>query len=475
MNIIMFLIFLLSDLIIVLICGFSYGKKYEYREGMLLGVHIPKEALDTGEISGMVQKYKKTWLIFQGWNIAASVAVCFLCFVDFIVFMIVWTVWLMEYIAGLLYLVYHPHRKLYRIKIKNGWVREESRRIVRIDTGVSVQSDRMALSLKWHIPAIAVLILCLAVLLLTDAKFTGEDLAVTVILLVSAVEIVSFAGMHQMVIRRPNAVYSRNSEVNYAANMLTKRGWSEGMAAGSCLCAASALYLTIRWACEGWLGGFDFFVYIILQLVMAVVLILPVLRGQRRRREILEADGEALEVDDDEYWKNGWYSNPEDPHLFVPDRMNDMQYSMNMARPAAKVIIGLTAAVTVGILIFAAAVVFRFETAEVVFTGTGDSFAVDAAGYECEFMADEVESVRLREKLPEDRFVRTNGGATDKYDIGYYRGKETGKCMMFLYSGYEPILEIKLKELTVYVNSKNSEDTEEWYRLLAGADSRKEM
>ena len=46
---------------------------------------------------------------------------------------------------------------------------------------------------------------------------------------------------------------------------------------------------------------------------------------------------------------------------------------------------------------------------------------------------------------------------------------------MFLYSGYEPILEIKLKELTVYVNSKNSEDTEEWYRLLAGADSRKEM
>lgn len=475
MNIIMFVIFLLSGLIIVLICGFSYGKTHEYREGMLFGVHIPKEALDTEKISGMVQKYKKMWRIFQRCNIAVSVAVCFLCFADFIVFMIVWTVWLVEYIAGLLYLIYHPHRKLYRIKIKNGWVREESRRIVRIDTGVSVQSDRMALSLKWHIPAIAVLILCLTVLFLTDARFTGEDLAVTVILLVSIVETVSFAGMHQMAIRRPNAVYSRNSEVNYAANMLTKRGWSEGMTAGSCLCAASTLYLTIRSACEGWLGGFDFFVYIILQLVMAAVLILPVLRGQCRRREILEADGEALEVDDDEYWKNGWYSNPEDPHLFVPDRMNDMQYSMNMARPAAKVIIGLTAAMTIGILIFTAAVVFRFETAEVVFAGTGDSFAVEAAGYECEFTADEVEFVQLRENLPEDRFIRTNGGATDKYDIGYYRGKETGKCMMFLYSGYEPILEIKLKELTVYVNSKNSEDTEEWYRLLMGADSRNEM
>ena len=59
MNIIMFLIFLLSDLIIVLICGFSYGKKHEYREGMLLGVHIPKEALDTGKSAGWYRSIKR--------------------------------------------------------------------------------------------------------------------------------------------------------------------------------------------------------------------------------------------------------------------------------------------------------------------------------------------------------------------------------------------------------------------------------
>ena len=42
MNLILFFVFLLCDLMIVPICWFSYGDRREYREGMLLGVHIPQ-------------------------------------------------------------------------------------------------------------------------------------------------------------------------------------------------------------------------------------------------------------------------------------------------------------------------------------------------------------------------------------------------------------------------------------------------
>lgn len=38
--------------------------------------------------------------------------------------------------------------------------------------------------------------------------------------------------------------------------------------------------------------------------------------------------------------------------------------------------------------------------------------------------------------------------------------------MMFLYSGYQPILKIQLNDLTVFVNSKSSGEAEEWYRQL---------
>ena len=56
MDIAMFMIFILMDLIVVLVCRAAYGKKHEYREGMLFGVHIPRDALETEEISELTDK-----------------------------------------------------------------------------------------------------------------------------------------------------------------------------------------------------------------------------------------------------------------------------------------------------------------------------------------------------------------------------------------------------------------------------------
>ena len=51
MNLILFFIFLLCDLMMVPICWFSFGKQSEYREGMLLGVHIPSDCIGDPEVS----------------------------------------------------------------------------------------------------------------------------------------------------------------------------------------------------------------------------------------------------------------------------------------------------------------------------------------------------------------------------------------------------------------------------------------
>ncbi len=201
-----------------------------------------------------------------------------------------------------------------------------------------------------------------------------------------------------------------------------------------------------------------------------VVLLLPVVFIQRKRREVLSAEEELFQVDDDEYWENGWYYNPNDPCLFVQDRMSDMNFSMNMARPAAKAICGATAAVAAAALLFAAFMVMRFETAEVRFIRDGGQIEISAAGYECDFAVSEVKAAELLDEMPEEKFLRTNGGSTDHYDIGYYTGMETGKCMMFLYAGYEPVLKIRLENQTVFVNSKQAGQVEKWFGLLA-ADS----
>ena len=35
--------------------------------------------------------------------------------------------------------------------------------------------------------------------------------------------------------------------------------------------------------------------------------------------------------------------------------------------------------------------------------------------------------VTLLDRMPEDKFIRTNGGSTEDYDIGHFKGKEDRK------------------------------------------------
>ena len=60
--------------------------------------------------------------------------------------MIVWTVWLTEYIVGLYWIVYGTHRRMYNLKVENGWVMESAKQIIYVDTEVSAHADKMPLS-----------------------------------------------------------------------------------------------------------------------------------------------------------------------------------------------------------------------------------------------------------------------------------------------------------------------------------------
>ena len=194
MDVALFFVFLICDLIIVPICWFSYGKQGEYREGMVMGVHIPAHAVEDPEVKKICGKIQKHWNRFHQINLLLSVLICFLCFYNFTLFIIVWSVWLAEYVAVLYWLIIAPHRQMYRLKLKRGWVD-----------------------------------------------------------------------------------------------------------------AASMRY-----------------------------------------------------VDDDVYWKNGWYNNPDDRHILVQDRFNSMNYSFNYGRPAVKVILGILAAAVAGIVIWIVLLLMSF-------------------------------------------------------------------------------------------------------------------
>ena len=132
-----------------------YGNIAKYREGMLMGVHIPKSELEHPDVKELLQLYKKRNRQFYLWNMPAGIAVCLLCFTYFSIFITVWTLWFVEFCLLTILRVYHYHQKVYDIKQKNGWISSANADVsAAVDTRTSSQIAKKILPAKLHlIPA----------------------------------------------------------------------------------------------------------------------------------------------------------------------------------------------------------------------------------------------------------------------------------------------------------------------------------
>lgn len=156
----MLIIFLITDISMVGIFAGVYGNIAKYREGMLMGVHIPKSELEHPDVKELLQLYKKRNRQFYLWNMLAGIAVCLLCFTYFSIFITVWTLWFVEFCLLTILRVYHYHQKVYDIKQKNGWISSANADVsAAVDTRTSSQIAKKILPAKLHlIPAAVILI-----------------------------------------------------------------------------------------------------------------------------------------------------------------------------------------------------------------------------------------------------------------------------------------------------------------------------
>ena len=80
-----------------------------------------------------------------------------------------------------------------------------------------------------------------------------------------------------------------------------------------------------------------------------------------------------------------------------------------------------------------------------------DTTVTVTSGYSnISFDRDEIEDMQLLDALPDDNFYKVNGSADSKQYMGKFKGKETGKCQMYVTLDVTPILEIKMPEYTAF-------------------------
>ena len=447
-----FVIFLFCDLLMAGVFFAVYGRKPVYEEGMLLGVHLPREAAQGAEVTALITAYRRRTRRFYLVNLLLGVAVCLVAFWRFSPFLILWCLWLVEFVVGAQWLLLGTHRKLYDLKMARGWVVGEPATLAAADTRASAQRRGQGPGLAWHLLPCGLVLTTLLLPGVRDFLLTqgggwgllGSGLAISLTLW----------ALHGVLSRRGNKVYSQDTAVNQAVNRLERQVWGWTLLLCSLFNAA---------AC--WSAAYG--IYLVLELIPVAILTAGLLWMTRKRQQLLAGDPVPLVVDDDVYWRKGWYENPNDPHWLVQDRLVPCNYSMNMAKPGAW---GGTIALLagVGVLMVGLCVLFLwadFGGSSVVIAP--DRVAVSAFLYDTEVDPQDIQSVTLLEDLPEDSYVRTNGLDDGRRLIGHFRGRETGPCEMYLHTAASPILAVETGDFTLYFNSEDPAETEAWYQALA--------
>lgn len=466
MEIMMFIIFIVTNLFTMLCFGFAFSSSYSYQNGMYLGVHIPADHQNDAAVSDLVTTARRSMKRFQIINTLISIAICFINFASIVVFVMVYCVWIFAYCFFIITLHNTYHKKMYALKMQNGWIIESQQKKIYIDTRVSASTGNAPVSFKWHIAIIiAEIAAFIPYISCSDPHYKVFIYTFFVCsLVISAITLL----LHILADRHVRKVYSKDTKLNQIINISMKKYTAIALLIMSLLNGVAWIYIALSTYISGGFSATSYYVYIFIQVITVLGLIIPLFLAQRRKKELLSSDTVPIYVDDDEYWKNGYYYNPYDTHLFVENRMQSGNYSLNYAKKGAWIFSGVTATVIIGALIITFALLIPLVNLnEKIVLADNGVLTISAGGYKSDIDVDDITELKLLSKMPDDSFFKTNGASTNSYDIGRYEGRTFGKCSLYIFDGYSPILMIKTDDTHVFVNSKEDGEIAKLYEKLS--------
>ena len=442
-----------------------YGTRMKYENGMLFGVHMPKEAQQEPEVKTLMERYTVRMKQIYWWSTAGAVISGVLAFTYTSIFMLGWMFWLFAFTIGSMGCICRYHRKLYDIKVRNRWFAGTGANIVVIDTAASAQAEEKQIRAWWHLPALLVfVILCL----MPEVRAWIQEETAHLLIPVTAFLITGvFWGLQVWSNQRRCEVFSENSRKNTAVHVRERRMWAWILLVGTYTNLAGMGVLLWQISRKGYFDTVDLIICVLLSMAGGGFILAALLWMMKKRQELLKTEEPLSYVDDDIYWKNGWYNNPRDRRWVVPSRMCSSNYSFNMGKPGVRYLTGALGSVIVIGVLWLVVVFFGMDFVRPQLSIDGNQVTVRSAEYGISFDRKEIEDAELLENLPEEDFVRINGLSDSRQLLGKFKGEESGKAMFYIRRGETPVLKIKLPEYTVFVNSEESGKVQEWYEELS--------
>ena len=296
----LFWILAITDLIMVGITWAVYGSSATYRDGMLLGVHLPESAISLSPVAQLTDSYQKHIRKFYLLHLVLGVVVAIPFFWLASIGITLWCIWFCVFLARAVSLLYSAHRQLYLLKLEQGLGNTTKEPFTAAaDTRTAIHTQKAALPLYWHLLPLVMVFIPLFFsrirnYILTDTS--GGIFLITWIVL--WLFFLLFAWGYS---KNGNRIYSAHTEINVAINAQEHRYWSRMFFFYS-LCNSLAFISEIFFLANDlewyWWSHLLFFIF---QTIPIVAVFVMYFRLKKKKAQILAADDEPMYVDDDYY------------------------------------------------------------------------------------------------------------------------------------------------------------------------------
>lgn len=339
--------------------------------------------------------------------------------------------------------------RLRKLKSDNNWFYAKNH-VASIDTNVSRIKNKMPISKFYFLLPLMIN----AIPLLVTRDFYNIAINLSGILTTAFCMLFYYIYSKKQLI-----VYSNNTDVNLNCNFVYKRSWSIVWLLLALTTSSYCLLISYN-------QSFAYALTLLFVSVTLIIIVIAHLHIRNTQNNILMLESDVVYADDDECWGAFFYSNMNDPNLFV-DKRSGIGTTINMAHPKAKIISGITILITLITIIPCILLSISTDLTDINFNiADNNTITIKASIYDVTFSKDNIESVSLIESIP-DNGTKTNGASTDTYAYGHFNFNGIGKCMVFTKKDAgQKILLIKLKDQSIILTGNTSEETDKIYNEL---------
>ena len=362
--------------------------------------------------------------------------------------------------------------KMYQLKMEKGWLTGRRRTTILVDTAASRDKKRMPVPLALQLlPSLLGFASAAFYWLALSGTFgfspglsegeramwgglTASCVAFDVLCLLAV----------RLIAGSRNVVYGKDSRENKKANREEKGIYGKGLVGGSLLVSffhgaaltgrivlsnSSFLWLSVG----AWIAGI-------------FIIFLAAVFGRKKRGETAEKAEEAFTVDEDYYWRKGYYSNPNDPSVLVTKRTG-YGMELNMAHKGTAAVLCLCL-FGILILIFGRSVfpLIRLSGQDFSLEKEGCRILIQSPSYGGDFSLNEVIEIKLQNQELTG-VLRTNGYSGGGVQMGNFRCREYGDGRWYLHKENPWKVQIFLADGSyVLINCRTEEETKRLYEQM---------